>query len=757
MIKESSESFKKAVSYGKYYLLERLAVGGMAEIFKAKQVGARGFEKHLVIKRILPHLSEDPEFVVMFEDEAKIAAQLSHANIVQIYDLGEIDSSLYIAMEYLDGRNLRDVTRQAKNRGLKLSIEMASYITIEVCKGLDYAHRKKDSNNHDLGIIHRDISPQNIFLSHEGEVKILDFGIAKAKSQANKTEAGILKGKFGYMSPEQAAGKEINQQTDIYAAGVILYELLTEKRLFSGKSDFEKLEKVKKGDVSAPSLLNPDIPHALDQIVLKALAKDPAKRYQSAADFQTDLSRFLYSTGSEFTSLTLSIFMKTIFSKELSDKTKDERVAQPAEGSPPETASTEKLPGQETKSAKSMRGTLTDALEITQSDVRITEQTLSKSQRITIGKPLLTRAILILIAIALAGAALYALLTPKVRAPAQPPQAAATTYSLELNTDPPGAFIKKSDNTLFLDENENPGKTPYLYRYPASEEGKTQEISFVLQGYEPLQVELTLNHNQPPGPHKLVALTATLILDIAPPGCDVELNGRPVEGPRLANLEAGEYRLTISKENYETIHSVITLKKGENRTFQKILQKLPAKKTDHEITITGVPSNSDVFINNQPAGKTGEKGTLILKQTEGSKNIEIKVSKDGFETYQRTLPEISKPEMVKFHLIEKARKAPKEKPPVPAPTWLPKEQPKAAPPNVEPGIVNIRPPAGQSFVFIRIDNKNRGTAPGKSATNIELKPGAHVVICTDPSRTQSKTHTLTITGNDHIDFTCNVE
>lgn len=307
-------------SFGNYFLLERIAVGGMAEIFKAKQVGVRGFEKILVIKKILQHLSEDPEFVEMFEDEAKLAAQLNQANIVQIYELGEIEDTLYITMEYIDGKNLRDLTRAAGGRSLHLGIDQCIHIITEALKGLDYAHRKTDAQGARLNIVHRDISPQNIIISYEGEVKLLDFGIAKAASKISKTEAGVLKGKFSYMSPEQASGKPIDQTSDIYAIGVILHELLTSDRLFRSKSDVETLEKVKAGLVLPPSEKNPLVPAVLDQICLKALSKDRSTRYQTAGEMLQDLQRLSFDQQFNMSSQELSAFMKTLFADSIRDE-----------------------------------------------------------------------------------------------------------------------------------------------------------------------------------------------------------------------------------------------------------------------------------------------------------------------------------------------------------------------------------------------------------------------------------------------------
>ncbi|MFH1729186.1 MAG: serine/threonine-protein kinase [Pseudomonadota bacterium] len=317
-----SESFKPK-PFGKYLLIDRIAIGGMAEIYKAKQYGIGGFEKMLVIKKILPHLSEDKEFVNMFIDEAKISVSLSHSNLAQVYELGQIDNTYFIAMEFIEGKNLREITKKCISKGIKLSIEQVVYIVSEVCKGLDYAHRKKrDDTNESLHIIHRDISPQNVMISYEGEVKVVDFGIAKAANKITQTQAGVLKGKFGYMSPEQARGEEIDSRSDIFSVGIMMWELLAGKRLFLGETDFDTLEKVKEIHIDPPSTFNNKIPESLDRISLRVLERDQQKRYQTAGEFQLDLTKFLYSTSLDFAATKLTSFMKTLFADEIRDDRK---------------------------------------------------------------------------------------------------------------------------------------------------------------------------------------------------------------------------------------------------------------------------------------------------------------------------------------------------------------------------------------------------------------------------------------------------
>ena len=279
---------KKPVPFGKYYLLDRVNVGGMAEVFKAKAFGVEGFERLVAVKRILPNIAADEEFITMFIDEAKIAVQLSHANVCQIFDLGKVDKSYFIALEYVNGKDVRAIFDRVRTQpvdgALTMPIAQACFLIMKACEGLDYAHNKKDAGGNDLSLVHRDVSPQNILISFDGEVKLIDFGIAKAVGKASETQQGILKGKFGYMSPEQVRGLPLDRRCDIFSLGIVLYELLTGERLFLGESDFSTLEKVRNVEILPPSTYNRRISDELERIVLKALAKDVEDRYQNAID-----------------------------------------------------------------------------------------------------------------------------------------------------------------------------------------------------------------------------------------------------------------------------------------------------------------------------------------------------------------------------------------------------------------------------------------------------------------------------------------
>ncbi|MBI2894740.1 MAG: serine/threonine protein kinase, partial [Deltaproteobacteria bacterium] len=318
---------KKPIPFGKYYLLDRINVGGMAEVFKAKAYGVEGFERLVAVKRILPSIAEDSEFIEMFIDEAKISVQLTHANIAQIFDLGKVADAYFIALEFIHGKDLRAIFDRARKKGEPIPIPMACYVIMKLCEGLDYAHNKKDAAGRDLNLVHRDVSPQNILISYDGEVKIIDFGIAKAAGKASKTQAGILKGKFGYMSPEQVRGLPLDRRSDIFSVGIALYEILTGERLFVGESDFSTLEKVRNVEIMPPSTYNRKIPEELEQIVLKALAKDVDERYATAMDLHDDLQSFMYTSGNFFARKDLAAYMRKAFSDEIAkEAAKDEEL-----------------------------------------------------------------------------------------------------------------------------------------------------------------------------------------------------------------------------------------------------------------------------------------------------------------------------------------------------------------------------------------------------------------------------------------------
>ena len=304
------------IRFGKYLLLDKIAVGGMAELYRAKLTGAQGFEKLIAIKKILPHLTTDEALVNSFIDEAKLAALLHHQNIVQIYDFGSMEGSYFIAMEHLFGKDLRLITNKSKEKDLLLSLEYALYITSQICAGLDYAHNMKDLRGKPLNIIHRDISPQNILITYGGEARIVDFGIAKAASQSSSTPVDMIKGKVSYMSPEQADGKTIDHRSDIFSTGILLYEMVTGKRMFEGDV-LQILSRVREAEFEPPERVINDLPPKIYDIFHRSLAKDPDKRYQSTGEMLSDLEESMYQSSFRPTARGLAQYMKELFEEEI--------------------------------------------------------------------------------------------------------------------------------------------------------------------------------------------------------------------------------------------------------------------------------------------------------------------------------------------------------------------------------------------------------------------------------------------------------
>jgi serine/threonine-protein kinase len=281
----------------RYRVIEKLASGGMAEVFRAESAGLEGFKKQVAIKRVLPHLSEKKKFISMFLDEARLSAHLSHSNCVQVFDIGVGDNAYFIVMEYVDGADLKAVLETLKKQGRELAVEEAVFIAIKICEGLCYAHELTDHEGRPFAVVHRDVSPPNVLMTKHGEIKIVDFGLAKASSQLEKSEPGIIKGKFSYLSPEAALGKDVDHRTDIFAVGIILWEMIAGRRLFLGDTDFATVKLVQQASVPPLSKINAQVTPDLDRIVAKSLARDPAQRYQSARDLAVALNDHLYKYG----------------------------------------------------------------------------------------------------------------------------------------------------------------------------------------------------------------------------------------------------------------------------------------------------------------------------------------------------------------------------------------------------------------------------------------------------------------------------
>ncbi len=310
--------------FGNYLLLDRISRGGMAEIWRARP--RDGANAVVALKRMLPGSAENEELLRMFLEEAKLLAQLSHPNIARIFDSGKVGGEYYIALEYLAGKDLRTLHNRAQQLGMSLPIPLLALAMSRLCAALDYAHRKTDERGRPLQIVHRDVAPDNCLVTFDGEVKLIDFGVAKSSEQQARTRAGVLKGKLAYMSPEQVREKPLDRRSDLFALGAVFHELLTGRRLFLGSGDFETLNKVLRAPIPRPSELNPGVPAALDQIVLRALQRDPERRFQWASEMGQALEAFLARLAPAPSAIHLQKLMAVLFAEDL-DKERQLRKA----------------------------------------------------------------------------------------------------------------------------------------------------------------------------------------------------------------------------------------------------------------------------------------------------------------------------------------------------------------------------------------------------------------------------------------------
>ncbi|PIU58448.1 MAG: hypothetical protein COS89_00335 [Deltaproteobacteria bacterium CG07_land_8_20_14_0_80_38_7] len=627
--------------FGKYYLIEKLAVGGMAEIYKAKTFGVDGFEKLLAIKRILPHCVADKDFISMLIDEAKLSVLLSHANIVQVFDLGKIADDYFIAMEYIQGINLRDVMYKCREFGKIIPEDIAVFIISEVCKGLDYAHRKQDSSGQPLNIVHRDVSPQNILLSYEGEVKIVDFGIAKAAMNISHTMAGILKGKIAYMSPEQAMGKTINRQTDVFSAGILLYEMLTNTKLFTGESQFEVLKKIRTSKVEANSL--PElVPAQLKSIVAKALAYKPENRYQYAGDFQLDLTKYLYSTYIDFSPRKLSQFIKEVFAEDL--KQEQIKRAQTA-ALESQTASMNVDEG-----AKQIdivhRDTAITAFEKTQdvededaeqeerTPAQVVENTKKTKLKQTKQKPPDSKqpktkskkwhALIPVLGVLIVGLYVAYKYVPSLHFWEQPQIDETVTFGIaNIESEPKGAkiFIDGSDTKLSTPADIKDLKVNQDYKIRLEKEGFAAAEKTIRLTSELLET-VSIKMEEAKGVLNIIS---------EPSGATILLDGRTTGNVTPATLENlalnTDLKITLTKPDYKDFDQIINLQSSIPQRVSTELEKVTG-----DIFVTSKPDGAMIYIDNKDSGKVTPANIKDLKIKE---SYVIKLDKDGYKSWTK--------------------------------------------------------------------------------------------------------------------------
>ncbi|MEZ4703926.1 MAG: serine/threonine-protein kinase [Bdellovibrionota bacterium] len=614
--------------YGKYIILDRIAVGGMAEVFKAKAYGVRGFERLLVIKRILPHLSSDEEFVEMFIDEAKISVELNHANICQVTDLGKIDDNFFIAMEFVNGKDLRGILKKCFMTSSLLSIPACIYIVSEVCKGLDYAHRKVNTiTGKALDVIHRDISPQNIMVSYHGDIKIVDFGIAKTASKMHKTQAGVLKGKFGYMSPEQAEGIELDYRTDIFSTGIILFEILSGQRLFMGDTDFETLEKIKNCNIPNIMELNEEVPLEVKSVIDKALAKEPDDRYESAMEMHLELSKILYNKYEGFSPEDLSNTLQDLFATEI--KQENESLRRAIDSIAQEDL--DRVEGAKTISIK--RTKPSSPFEVSKDSKIWIAPTKQVESGIRVVSPdtssnLFSKAktFILFCVIASIPLLLWKLFfdpQTSVETPLQQTQVEKTAEKAmyRVSTDPMGVEVIIDGSPM--------GITPLDAELQLNE---THRIALHLDGFVDQTIDYVADEFDSElyyQMEKIPPRTGTITVHSDPAGAEVFVDGvkqnqvTPTELPNL--LIDQSYEIEVRKDGFQIKKSELYLDlEKESIAFSLVPMKVA-------IRIETNPSNAKVFVD----GKYNREKTIDA--TSANQTYEILVKADGYETTKQSI------------------------------------------------------------------------------------------------------------------------
>ncbi|MBN2382036.1 serine/threonine protein kinase [bacterium] len=580
-----------AVKFGKYILLSKIATGGMAEVFRAKHIGVGGFEKIVAIKRILPHFSNNNEFITMFNEEAKVSAQLSHQNIVQIYEFGMAEKSYYIAMEYVDGVNLNDLLIRYAEKDSALPTNISLAIIREACKGLDYAHRKKGFDNKPLNIVHRDISPKNIMISFDGAVKVMDFGIAKAASRDYETRTGVIKGKISYLSPEQVQGARLDKRSDIFSLGIVFYEMLTGTKCFKGESDFSVLFKIKNSDFEPITTVNPTVDPDIAPLVLKALAPNREDRFQTCDELAKEIDRFLSSHNINPAETDISALLQELeqefrqASGELIEYFPEE--GEISKGEVFQLGENGQIPAEiETRIAEENLGIDTSRMRMSEA-APIDEGTqLVSMQPISVDLPARRSplpfilggtglVVLVLIGLFLTGIIPVGQQNPKYQldqslsgASSSGTSVATMSFSVEIRSEPSGASV-------FINDTESKEVTPMTIQ-GKSQIGDTFEIKIVKECYEPKSEKIVIAKGKIPKKVNLVLdrLIHDVKIESIPSGALLSLDTKEMGTTPLILKQmdgCAAHTLKLTMNDYETVtrteymfkqtQEVITLKK----------------------------------------------------------------------------------------------------------------------------------------------------------------------------------------------------
>ena len=572
--------------FGRYRLVKSLGAGGMAEVFLAKLEGVEGFERKLAIKRILPHHSKNEGFVEMFKDEARLVSRLSHPNIVQTFEFGKVGDCYYLSMEYVEGVSLADIMTYHKRRKTRVPVPALVEIGIQICRGINYAHRETDDNGEPLGIIHRDLTPHNILVSRKGIVKITDFGIAKASMNTHLTQAGMIKGKVPYMSPEQAMGLKLTHVSDIFSVGIVLYEMCCLERLFHGDNDFVTLQRVQEAVIPSIKEKRPDIPDRLETAILKALARDRTQRYQWASELEADLTRIKFELGEAFQTFDLAAFVETIYQG---------REARHARGQQPRTAPPRPAGGEEAQVEKGLSeiaaglSKLENGLEIVAGPNAESEDEEQKTVLISTERPQPKTQ-----PPPNGGLTSQPTLEKQVPEPSEKPsvpdalptkrtrRVVAILAVLVLGIVGAGGYwawsssrgsvvveVNPADAEVYFNGVKAPGQSPYSVTGLKS--GEVVKIAASKAGYVPFERTLTIKGGvRQRLPIRLAHETRSLELNTIPAGATVYLGGHKTGWRTPCRLELApgiDYTLAFVKEGYETHEQAIRVEELEEGTI----------------------------------------------------------------------------------------------------------------------------------------------------------------------------------------------
>jgi len=592
-------------TFGRYQLLGLLGQGGMGRLYIAERRGIQGFVKIVALKRIQPHLADSKQLREMFLNEARIAARLEHPNIVATYELGEVDGNYFISMEYLPGEDLSAIISGCQDE--RMPVDVAAALTQQAAQGLHYAHEARDGQGKRIGLVHRDVSPRNIFVTYHGVVKLLDFGVVRGPER-QKSIPGVFKGKYGYCAPEQIEGRAVDRRTDVFCLGIALWECLTGARLFDAATDAATIDAVRSRPIEAPSALRPEVPAELDAITLRALARDPERRFKTAHDMSEELDRFLTGQDERPTSKSVGRWMESIFGAERSslkkaisqggeiEATLDRLVAlnaiRPASG---ETTNTGSTGGQHKAQPRAMWSTSIGSHP--SGDRRASEPSfVSPSGALPSGGSALSRS---------SSSGRSALATPSSPARAASAALRGALDGSEVRAQP-GA--RKSTLPIVLG------------------------VGLVLGGMAVVgAVALRGERSFSDAPAQRTGrATARLEIQSQPPGAHVFVDGSP-SGLRtpavLSGLSAGtRVQIRVDKAGYEPATEQVTLNEGQSRTISLVLRGATGN-----LRFVGAPARASVYLDDRPVD-----ASKALAATPGAHKLRVETA-DGLLLFSKTI------------------------------------------------------------------------------------------------------------------------